>query len=127
MLTKSERLALESRLRSHQQRTGQQFAMLTVPSLQGAAVGDLGFTVANRSMLGRAGHDDGLLILVARDERQVDIQVGSGLTQTISDELAARVIGEQIQPAFREKKFALGLNRAFDELTNAANSAAPRK
>lgn len=120
ILPKSDVTRLEFKLAEHERATGQQFALLTVPTLSGVDAADFGFTVAQRWKLGRKDHDDGLLVLIALDEHQTDIEVGIGLTPVISDELAASVIREQIGPAFREQKYGAGLNDAFNRLIAAA-------
>jgi TPM domain len=122
LLPKSDVTRLEQKLAEHERATGQQFALLIVPSLNGVEAADFGFTVAQHWKLGRKDHDDGLLLLVAPAERQVDIEVGVGLEPRISDALAASVIREQLGPAFREQKFGAGLNDAFNRLMTAARA-----
>lgn len=117
VLSDAERSALEAKLRAHEQRTGQQFAVAVWNEPLGEqSITDVGFTVAESWGLGRAGHDDGLLIVVAPREHKVDIEVGLGLESVVSDERAARVIAERMAPRFREGKYAAGLEDAFDEL-----------
>jgi uncharacterized protein len=122
LLDAADRKVLDHILTLYEQRTGHQFAILTVPDLRGATVADFGFTVASRAGLGRRGKDDGLLITVAREERTVDIQVGSGLERAIPDELASRVIRENMAPAFRTKSYANGLREGTTELMRAGET-----
>jgi hypothetical protein len=125
VLSKPEAARLEAKLTAHERATGQQFALLTLRGLNGVSVENFGFTVANHWKLGRKGHDDGLLVLVGINERQVDIEVGTGLESAIPDHVAASVIQDQIAPAFRAQDYASGLNAAFDRLIAAAAPAKP--
>lgn len=117
VLGDAERSALEAKLSAHEQRTGHPFAVATWnESLGEQSITDVGFTVATSWGLGRAGHDDGLLIVVAPREHKVDIELGPELESMVSDERAARVISERMAPRFREGKYAAGLEDAVDEL-----------
>jgi uncharacterized protein len=120
LLTAAEASALEAKLSAHEKATRQQFALLTRQKLPGVSAEDFGFTVANRWKLGSEARADGLLVSVALDDRALDIRVGRGLERAIPNDLAARVIAEQLRPAFREKRYAAGLGAAFDRLIVAA-------
>jgi hypothetical protein len=126
LLTEEESAALETKLAEHERATGNQFALLTIRELPGVDIGSFGFTVASRWRLGRAHHDDGLLMTIAQASRKIDIQVGTGLERAIPDELAARVIKEQLVPAFRSQEFAAGIDEAFQTLIDAAKTTKPR-
>jgi uncharacterized protein len=126
LLPQSDVTRLEQKLAEHERATGQQFALLIVPGLNGVDVADFGFTVLQHWKLGRKDYNDGLLVLVAPAERTVDIEVGTGLEPLISDALAASVIREQLTPAFREQKYGAGLNDAFNRLMAAARPRTPQ-
>lgn len=115
---------LESQLAAYEKETGHQFALLTVQSLDGGALEDFSIRVAEKWKLGDAKRDDGLLLLIAAQERQMRIEVGYGLEGAIPDALAARVIRHELTPAFRAGQFEQGIESAFGVLMKAASGEA---
>lgn len=97
-----------------QRRKGSQLMLLMVAATAPESIEAYAQRVFEQWRPGRAGIDDGVLIVVAKDERRMRIQVGYGLEQTLSDEVAARVIDEYLAPAFRDGDYAGGLARASD-------------
>lgn len=120
LLTEANAQALEQRLAAYGQKTGHQFALVTVPSLQGGSIEDFSLRVAEKWKLGDAARDDGLLLVVAKDDRKVRIEVGYGLEGAVPDAVAARVIREAITPSFRKGDYAGGISEAFKLLMAAA-------
>ena len=121
--------ALEARLAEHERKTGQQFALLTLPSLEGQDIEQLGIAVAEKWKLGGAKRDDGLIVIVARDEKRIRVEVGYGLEGVIPDAIASRVIREVIGPSFRQGDYAGGIEAGFAALIAHAGgdpSAAPQ-
>ncbi|MFO7177315.1 MAG: TPM domain-containing protein [Pseudomonadota bacterium] len=114
---------ITQKLLGHEQATGQQFAVLTIPSLEGDPIEDFSIRVVEKWQLGTKGKDDGLLLLVARDDRKVRIEVGYGLEGTITDALSSRVIREVITPEFRRGNFAGGIEAGLDVLMKAAGGS----
>ena len=88
-------------LEAHERGSGQQFAVLTVPSLEDDPIEDFSIRVVEAWKLGKKGKDDGLLLLVVPKDRKVRVEVGYGLEGDVTDAVSARVIREVIQPAFR--------------------------
>jgi uncharacterized protein len=124
LLDDATRAALENQLTSHEQATGQQFALLTVPTLEGDPIEDFSIEVAEKWKLGREKEDDGLVMVIAVQDRKMRIEVGYGLEGNIPDAVAARVVREVLQPAFRAGDFNGGVMRAFDVLIRAAGGEA---
>lgn len=124
LLEPEARARLERKLQAYEQRTGQQFVLLIVPSLEGDPIEDFSIRVAERWQVGRKGKDDGLLLLIAAAERQVRVEVGYGLEGEITDALSSRVIRNVISPAFRRGDFAGGIDQALDVLMRAASGEA---
>ena len=120
LLDPGARGALEARMADYERRTGHQFALLTVPSLEGDPIEDFGIRVVEAWQLGDAQRDDGLLLLIAQAERRVRIEVGYGLEGAIPDALASRVIRNVLAPAFREGKPAEGIAASLELLMGAA-------
>jgi len=108
--------------------TGAQGAVLTIPSLEGEPLEDYSLRVAEAWKLGRADIDNGLLLLVARDDRRIRIEVGYGLEPVIPDVLAGRIIDGLITPRFRNGDFDAGVEAgvsALDGLARGDESVLP--
>lgn len=112
--------ALEAKLAEHQRRTNQQFALLTVPSLNGEAIEPYAVDVFKQWQIGDKKRDDGLLLVLAPNDRKVKIEVGYGLEGVIPDAIAARVIRDVMAPAFRQNDYAGGVDAAFTALIGTA-------
>jgi uncharacterized protein len=108
--------ALEAKLETHEQATGQQFVLLTVPSLEGDPIEDFSIRTVEKWKLGQKKVDDGLLMVVAPNDRKLRIEVGYGLEGEIPDAFASAVIREVLTPAFRRGAYAEGIDQAFDLL-----------
>ncbi len=115
-LTAAEQASLDSRLADLDTRKGSQIAVLIVPTVQPEAIEQFSMRVAESWKLGRKGVDDGVLLLVAKDDREVRIEVGYGLEGAIPDATANRVIDEFIVPRFRAADFSGGINAGVDRL-----------
>lgn len=100
---------LETTLKAFEQRTGRQVAVLTLPSLEGEVLEDFSIKVARTWKLGRAGRNDGVLILVARDDRKARIEVGYGNEGALTDAAAGRIIRDRMVPRFRAGDYAGGI------------------
>ncbi|MBC7793220.1 MAG: TPM domain-containing protein [Clostridia bacterium] len=125
LLEPSDRSRLEAKLTAFERDSGAQFALLVVPSLESEVLEDYAVHVFDTWGIGRKGKDDGLLMLIVAGERQVRIEVGDGLEGNITDALSSRVIRNVIAPAFREKDYVGGVDRALDALMTAAVGKAP--
>ncbi|HEU4686605.1 MAG TPA: TPM domain-containing protein [Nitrospira sp.] len=101
VLPDSEILAISGLLEAHEERTGNQVAVLILPSLEGEPLEEFSHRVATTWKLGRKGIDNGVLLLVAVKERRIRIEVGYGLEGTLTDLRSAHIIREQIVPRFR--------------------------
>ncbi len=112
--------ALEQTLAAYEARTGHQFALLIIPSLQGDPLEDFSIRVVEQWKLGDAKRDDGLLMLIALKDRKVRIEVGYGLEGAIPDAVAKRVIEDFITPSFKAERYAEGIHAGFDALMKAA-------
>ncbi|WP_034850347.1 TPM domain-containing protein [Inquilinus limosus] len=115
-LSAAERQALETKLAEVERRKGAQIAILIVPTTGADTVEQYARRVFDQWRLGRKGVDDGVLLLVAKDDRTMRIEPGYGLEGAIPDITAGRIIREQIAPAFRQGDYAGGLGTAVDSL-----------
>ncbi|MFN3594503.1 MAG: TPM domain-containing protein [Thiobacillaceae bacterium] len=117
LLSAAQRQALEDRLARFEQEKGSQIAILIVPTTRPETIEQYGIRVAEAWRLGRKGVDDGVLILVARDDRALRIEVGYGLEGVVPDAVAKRIIEEIIVPRFRAGDYAGGLEAGVAALT----------
>ena len=101
--------ALESRLADFEKNRGAQLAVLIVPTTQPEAIEQFGIRVVEAWKLGRKGVDDGALLLVAKDDRALRIEVGYGLEGVLNDATAHRIIDEVIVPRFKRGDFFAGI------------------
>jgi len=115
-LDSQQQAALESRLAQFEQQGGSQIAILIVPTTQPEAIEQYAIRVVDQWKLGREGVDDGILILVAKSDRQMRIEVGYGLEGAIPDATANRIIDEIMAPHFRQGDFYSGLAATVDQL-----------
>ena len=103
---------LESTLAALEQRKGSQLAILMVPSTGDTPLETYSLAVVEKYKLGRVKVDDGLLLLVAKDDRKARIEVGYGLEGVVTDAISSRVIREYLAPRFREGDYFGGLRDA---------------
>jgi uncharacterized protein len=115
-LSAADRQALEAKLAAFESRRGTQIAIVIVGSTAPEPVSDYAQRLGDAWKIGRAEVGDGLLIVVAKDDRRVWIAVAKALEGAVPDLAAARVIRETITPRFRQGDFAGGLGAALDSL-----------
>ncbi len=115
-LTPQQQAELEGRLAAFQQRKGSQIAVLLLPTTQPETIEQYGIRVVDQWRLGRKGVDDGALILLAREDRAVRIEVGRGLEGVIPDAIANRVIEEIMIPHFRQGDFYGGISAGVERV-----------
>jgi uncharacterized protein len=109
-LTSQQRAALEDTLRAFETRKGSQIAVLMVPTTQPETVEQYAVRVEENWKLGRKGIDDGALLLIAKDDRKLRIEVGYGLEGVLNDATSKRIIAEEIAPRFKQNDYAGGID-----------------
>jgi uncharacterized protein len=115
-LSPSQRDTLEQELRAFETRKGSQIAVLIVPATQPEVIEQYALRVAEAWKLGRKGVDDGVLLLIAKDDRALRIEVGYGLEGVIPDVVANRIIDEIIVPFFKQGDFYGGIQAGVARL-----------
>ncbi|HSO07192.1 MAG TPA: TPM domain-containing protein [Pelomicrobium sp.] len=108
--------SLESRLAAFEAKKGSQVAVLLVPTTRPEAIEQYAIRVAEQWQLGRKGIDDGVLLLVAKNDRQLRIEVGYGLEGALPDAIAKRIISEIIVPRLREGDFYGGVSAGVERI-----------
>lgn len=115
-LSTAEQTALESKLKTFEEAKGSQIAVLIVPTTQPEAIEQFAIRVVDQWKVGRKEIDDGLLILIAKDDRKMRIEVGYGLEGAIPDLYAKRIITETMTPYFKRGDFAGGIDAAVNQV-----------
>ncbi len=114
---------LEQFLRKLDSNDSTQIAILTIPSLESESLEDYSLAVAESWGIGRKGHDNGALLLIAKQERKVRIEVGYGLEGRLTDLLAGRIIDQEITPRFRSGDFDGGVLAGTQAMVDAVRGA----
>ena len=107
---------LEQKLAAFELRKGSQIAVLIVPTTQPEAIEPYSIRVAEQWKLGRKGADDGALLLVAKDDRALRIEVGQGLEGALPDAAANRIVEDIIVPRFKTGDFYGGIDAGVDAM-----------
>ena len=107
---------LESRLAAFEAQQGSQIAVLLVPTTQPEDIAQFGIRVAEQWKIGREKIDDGVLLIVAKDDRKLRLEVGYGLEGAIPDAIAKRVIAETITPYFKAGDYYGGIDAGVTQL-----------
>ena len=123
-LTEPQTTALIQKLASIETQRGAQVVVLIVPSTQPEDIASYGQRVADTWKVGRRDVGDGLVVVVAKNDRRINIEVAKTLEGAIPDVLAGRIINEAIKPAFKAGDYAGGLNAAIDRLDQAIGGEA---
>jgi uncharacterized protein len=115
-LSAAQKSSLDQELAQFEQRKGSQIAVLMLPSTKPETIDQYGIRVADSWKLGRKGVDDGLILIVAKDDRQVRFEVGRGLEGPVTDILASRVIREIIAPHFLAGDYFSGIEDGVERI-----------
>jgi uncharacterized protein len=115
-LSVGERQALEAKLASFESASGAQVAVLIVPTTAPEPIEAYSIRVADAWKVGRKGRDDGVLFLVAKDDRRMRLEVGYGLEGMIPDAIARRIVSEDVAPKFRDGRYAAGIDAGVDRI-----------
>ncbi|ESS71502.1 hypothetical protein MGMO_98c00050 [Methyloglobulus morosus KoM1] len=108
--------ALENKLAAFEAKKGSQIAVLIVPTTQPEDIAEFGIKVADLWHIGRKGVDDGMILIVAKNDRKLRLEVGYGLEGVIPDAIAKRIIAETITPYFKNGDFVGGVNAGVDQI-----------
>ena len=115
-LSAPEQAQLEQKLAAFEAKKGSQIALLIVSSTQPEEIEQYAIRVVEKWKIGREKVDDGVLVLIAKDDRKMRIEVGYGLEGAIPDLYAKRIISEVISPQFKQGNFYGGLDAGVDKI-----------
>ena len=123
-LSAEDKASLTASLAALDKDKGAQVVIVMLPTTQPEAIEQYSIRLAEAWKIGRKGIDDGVIILVAKDDRKMRIEVGYGLEGAIPDAIAKRIIAEQMAPRFREGDFAGGLRASVETLAKVIRGEA---
>ncbi len=107
---------LERKLVAFDDSTSNQITLVTVKDLGGYEVADYAVNLGNQWGVGQSGKKNGIVFLIAPNERKVTIQTGYGLEPVLPDIIAGRIIREQVAPSFRNGNYYEGIDKAIDAI-----------
>lgn len=120
MLDPETEQVLTEQLAAHEQATGNQIVVVTLPDLQGYSIEDYGYQLGRHWQLGQKDKNNGALLIVAKKERKVRIEVGYGLEGQLTDAVTSSIVHMVILPRFRKNDFnggiAVGVTRMIEAL-----------
>jgi uncharacterized protein len=119
MMSQPARAKIEEELRSFEKSDSTQIVILTVPSLEGEPLEDYAIKVAEAWKVGQKGKDNGIILLVANQDRKIRIEVGRGLEGNLTDLTAGRIIDLVIKPKFKRADFDGGFISGIHALVDA--------
>ena len=110
MLDPATRQQLTQTLEAHEKATGEQVVVVTVPGLQGTVIEDYGYQLGRAWGIGQKDKNNGALLIVARDDRKLRIEVGYGLEDRLTDAQSSVILNQVITPAFKNGQFSQGIS-----------------
>jgi uncharacterized protein len=114
-------LHLEQKLNDYNDSTSTQIVVVTVKSLNGYDIADFGYRLAESWGVGQKDKNNGIVILVAPNERKMRIEVGYGMEAVVPDAKAKWIINERMTPYFRQGNYAGGINAAIDAIIDVSS------
>lgn len=116
LLSDDQKQALESKLEAFETRKGSQVILVIVPTTGKASIEQYSMRLAEAQKIGRKGVDDGVILLIARNDRELRIEVGYGLEGAIPDASAQRIIDEYIVPRFKNGDYYGGADAGLEKI-----------
>lgn len=126
ILSPPARERVSAMLKAHETASGNQVAVLTMPTLEGESVEDYAVRAFEDWQLGQAGKDNGVLILVVPRDRRMRIEVGYGLEGELTDAAASRIIRDLMTPRFREGNYDVGIEAGVTGVLQILEGRQPR-
>lgn len=125
ILQPDQKLALEQKLNAFEQNTGNEISVVTIKSLDGDTVENFAEKLFQEWGIGKEREDNGILLLIALDDREMRIEVGYGLEGSLTDILSSRIIRYTLTPSFQQGDFYGGINKATDEMIYIIGGTVP--
>lgn len=122
ILSSHEKSVLIAKLKAHETNTSNQIVVVTLKDLGGYDIADYGYQLGRHWGIGQKGIDNGVLLILSKDDRKVRIEVGYGLEGVLPDARAHTIIQNDILPHFKKQKFFEGLERGVDSIISSINN-----
>jgi uncharacterized protein len=116
LLSPEDRSAVEGELKALEEKSSDQLVVVTLPSLQGYEIEDYGYQLGRHWGIGQKDKNNGVLLIVAPNERKVRIEVGRGLEPVVTDLMSKIIIENAIVPEFRKGNFSAGIRAGVRDL-----------
>ncbi len=116
IISQSAKESLEEKLAAFEEKTGNQIAIATFPSLEGESLEDFSIKLAEQWKIGQKGKDNGVIILVFSDDHKMRIEIGYGLEGVLPDAVASQIIRRIMAPSFQKGDFDGGIIGAVDAI-----------
>lgn len=124
LLDDATRERLEQKLANLEQATGAQVVILTIPSLEGESLEEFSHRVASTWQLGQKGKDNGVLFMIAKNDRKMRLEVGYGLESVLPDATCRRILDNLVRPRFRAGDFAGGIEAGVEAVARVIQGQA---
>lgn len=115
-LSQSETNALLKKLEDFDKQTSTQVVVYMIQSLNGEPIEEVSIRIAEENKIGRKGKDNGVLLLIAKGDRKLRIEVGYGLEGVLTDALSSQIIRNEITPEFKQGNFYEGIDKGVDAI-----------
>lgn len=119
MLNQTQTQQLEQTLITEEKSSSNQVVVVTVPSTNGIPIADYGYQLGRAWGIGQKQHDNGVLLIIAKNDKKMRIEVGYGLEGALPDAIAINIINQQIKPAFKAGQFATGIDNGVTAIIAA--------
>jgi uncharacterized protein len=116
LLSAQDQAALTQKLQTLEQATSRQLVVATVPDLQGYPIEDFGYQLGRAWGIGQKGANNGVILLVSKNDHKVRIEVGYGLEPILTDALSSQIIQDRMIPEFKKGDYAAGINAGVDAI-----------
>jgi uncharacterized protein len=125
LLSATAEAELSAQLAAHEQKTTNQVVVVTLNSLEGDAIEEYGVALGRHWGIGQKERDNGVLLLVAPNERRMRIEVGYGLEGTLTDAISSVIIDRRLRPAFRAGDYEAGIRAGVDGILDVLENNTP--
>jgi uncharacterized protein len=125
LLSPQARDKLEVLLKEHEDKTGNQVVVVSVPSLQGRSIEEYGVELGRHWGIGQKDKNNGVILLIAPNERQARIEVGYGLEGTLTDALSSIIISRRLIPAFKNGDYDGGITSGAEGILSILDNNVP--
>lgn len=115
-LTQSELNTLLKKLETFDKETSTQIVVYMISSLNGEPIENVSYRIAEKNKIGRKGKDNGVLVLIAKNDRMLRIEVGYGLEGVLTDAYTTQIRTKEMNPSFKAGNFYEGINKGVDAI-----------